>query len=118
MTFAPSFLWIFAGAPYVEYLRRRPMLSAALSGVTPAVVGVIVNLGVWFAFQTFFTVSGELRYGPLRLHTVDAATIDPFAIALAVAAFVALVRFKVPLLIVLAGSAVAGAAWYLLVVHP
>ena len=118
VTFAPSFLWIFAGAPYVEYLRRRPMLSAALSGITPAVVGVIVNLGAWFALQTFFGTTGEVRYGPLRLHTVDAATIDLFAVGLAIAAFVALVRFKVPLLIVLAGSAAVGAAWYLLLLHP
>ena len=115
VTFAPSFLWIFAGAPYVEYLRRRPLLSAALSGITPAVVGVIVNLAAWFALQTFFATTGESRYGPLRLHTVELATIDPFAIALSIAAFVALVRLKVPLLLVIAASATAGATWYLLV---
>jgi chromate transporter len=118
VTFAPSFMWIFAGAPYLEYLRRRPLLSAALSGITPAVVGVIVNLGVWFALQTFFGTTGELRYGPIRLHTVEMSTIQPFAVALSLVAFVALVRLKVPLLVVLGASAIAGAAWYLAVVQP
>jgi chromate transporter len=113
VTFAPSFLWIFVGAPYVEYFHRRPTLAAALAGITPAVVGVIVNLAVWFGLQTFFTTTGELRIGPVRLHTVDMATIDVFAIALAVAAFVALVRFKVPLLLVLLACAVIGAVGYL-----
>jgi chromate transporter len=112
VTYAPSFLWIFVGAPYVEYFHSRPTLAAALSGITPAVVGVIVNLAVWFGLQTFFSTTGELRLGPLRLHTVDLATVDVFAIVLAVAAFVALVRFKVPLLVVLAASAVVGAAYY------
>jgi chromate transporter len=114
VTFAPSFLWIFAGAPYIEYLRRRPLLSSALWGISPAVVGVIVNLAAWFALQTFFSVTGELRAGPLRLHTVELASIDLFAVGLAVAAFIALARLKVPLLIVLAGSGLMGAAVYVL----
>ena len=62
VTFAPSFVWIFTGAPYVESLRNRPTLSAALSGMTAAVVGVIANLGVWFAMQTLFATSGELQH--------------------------------------------------------
>jgi chromate transporter len=113
VTFAPSFLWIFVGAPYVEYFHRRPALAAALSGITPAVVGVIVNLAAWFALQTFFATTGELRIGFVRLHTVDFATVDPFAIALAVGAFVALVRLRLPLLLVLAACAGIGAAGYL-----
>ena len=52
VTFAPCFLWIFAGAPYVEALATRPRLTAALSGITAAVVGVILNLGLWFAYHT------------------------------------------------------------------
>ena len=114
VTFAPSFLWIFVGAPYVEYLHGRPSLAAALSGITPAVVGVIVNLAAWFALQTFFATTGELRIGPLRLHTVEMATIDLFAIALAAGAFVALVRLRLPLLAVLGACAALGAVGYAL----
>lgn len=55
VTFAPCFLWIFAGAPYVESLASRPRLTGALSGITAAVVGVILNLGLWFAFHTLWT---------------------------------------------------------------
>jgi len=54
VTFAPSFLWIFVGAPYIEHLRGRESLTAALSAVTAAVVGVILNLGLWFAVQVLF----------------------------------------------------------------
>jgi chromate transporter len=102
VTFAPSFLWIFTGAPYVEYLRSRSGLNAALAGVGPAVVGVILNLAAWFALQTFFRVPGEL------------ASIDLFAVGLAIAAFVALVRLKWPLLLTLGLSAAVGAGYYLL----
>ena len=64
VTFVPSFTFIFAGAPYAEYLRSRPNPAAALSGVTAAVVGVIANLAAWFAIQTLFTVTGEVAYRP------------------------------------------------------
>ncbi|HUP83887.1 MAG TPA: chromate efflux transporter [Candidatus Limnocylindria bacterium] len=114
VTFAPTFLWIFTGAPYVEYLRSRNGLNAALGGIGPAVVGVILNLAAWFALQTFFGVTGEFRAWPLRIHTFELASIDLFAIALAIAAFVALVRLKWPLLLTLALSAAIGAGYYLL----
>ena len=115
VTFVPSFAWIFAGAPYAEYVRSRPSLAAALSGVTAAVTGVILNLAVWFSLQTLFGVTGEVRYGPLRLHTVDITTLDVFGLALAVFAFVALVRLRWPLLVTLAISAAAGFVWFLAV---
>jgi chromate transporter len=114
VTFAPSFLWIFAGAPYVEYLRARNGLNAALGGISPAVVGVILSLAAWFALQTFFAQTGEFRAWPLRIHTFEIASIDPFAVGLAVAACIALVRLKWPLLLTLGLSAAAGAAYYLL----
>ena len=113
VTFAPSFVWVFAGAPYVESLRDRPDLSAALSGITAAVVGVIANLGLWFAMQTLFLTSGELRIGPLRLHTVELASIDPAALALTVFALVALLRLKWSLFVTLSVCAALGAAWFL-----
>ncbi|HYI21888.1 MAG TPA: chromate efflux transporter [Candidatus Limnocylindrales bacterium] len=115
VTFAPSFVWIFTGAPYVESLRNRSTLSAALSGVTAAVVGVIANLGVWFAMQTLFATSGELRIGPLRLHTVELASIDLVALGLTAFALVALLRLKWSLFLTLGVSAALGAAWFLVV---
>ena len=118
VTFVPSFTFIYAGAPYAEYLRRKPALSAALAGITAAVVGVIANLAAWFSLQTLFTTTGELRMGPLRLHTVELASLDVFALALAIAAYFAMARLKWGLLLTLAVSASAGFAWYLLVIAP
>jgi len=115
VTFVPSFTFIYAGAPYAEYLRRRPGPAAALSGVTAAVVGVIANLAAWFALQTLFTSTGEVRFGPLRLHTVDLASLDVFALGLAIASYIALSRFRVPLLLTIAGSAAVGFVWYLVI---
>jgi chromate transporter len=112
VTFVPSFTFIFAGAPYAEYLRRRPGPAAALSGVTAAVAGVIANLAVWFALQTLFSVTGEVHYGPLRLHTVELGSIDVFAVLLAVASYVALTRLRWGLLLTLGVSAAAGFAYY------
>jgi chromate transporter len=89
VTFVPCFLWIFAGAPYVERLRRNSLLSGALAGVTAAVVGVIGNLGLWFAIHTLFAdvtsvsiagaalevpVPGALRW-PTLMITLVAATL-------------------------------------------
>jgi len=113
VTFVPSFLWIFLGAPYAELLREKRQLTAALNAITAAVVGVIANLALWFALQTLFAVTGEVRVGPLRLPTVDAASLDPIALALVVAAWSALVRLRWPLLLTLAASAGLGFVAYL-----
>jgi chromate transporter len=115
VTFVPSFTFIFAGAPYAEHLRSRPGPAAALSGISAAVTGVIANLALWFALQTLFAVTGELRYGPLRLHTVELASVDLFALGLAVVSYIGLARFRWPLLATLAFSAAAGFAYFLLV---
>jgi chromate transporter len=115
VTFVPSMTWIFAGAPFVEYLRGNQRLNAVLEGVTAAVVGVIANLAAWFALQTFFAGTGELRLGPLRLHTVELATLDLVGLALAGLAAFALVRLRWPLLPTLAACAAAGFGWSLLV---
>jgi len=116
VTFVPSFTFIFSGAPYAEYIRSRPRPAAALSGISAAVTGVIANLAVWFSLQTLFAVTGELRLGPLRLHTVESASIDLFAVSLAVVSYIALVRLRWPLLATLAASATAGLVYYLLFV--
>jgi len=110
VTFVPCFLWIFLGAPFIERLRGNRALDAALSAITAAVVGVVLNLGVWFALHVFFGTVVETRAGPLRLFVPDFATVDLAAVGLSLAAAVALLRFKVPMLAVLAGAAAAGMA--------
>jgi chromate transporter len=84
-----------------------------LSGVSAAVAGVIANLAAWFALQTLFGVTGEVRYGPVRLHTVELGSIDLFAVGLAIASYLALTRLRLGLLPTLALSAGAGFVYYL-----
>jgi chromate transporter len=96
VTFVPCFIWIFLGAPYIERLRGNRDLSAALSAVTAAVVGVILNLGVVFALHTFVP---------------DGGGIDLFAVTVAIAAFVALQRWHLGMPLVIGVCALLGVAW-------
>jgi chromate transporter len=114
VTFVPCFLWIFLGAPYIESLRGRASLTAALSGVTAAVVGVVLNLAVWFSIHTLFARVGEVHALGARLLAPDWSTLDPAALLLAIAAALALFRFKVGMIPTLIGSAAIGAAVALL----
>ena len=107
-TFAPCFLWIFLGAPYIEKLRGNRSLNGALSAVTAAVVGVILNLAVTFAIATLFTSVAIGHVGPFTVPSPDIATLDVFALALAVLSFVALWRFRLNVPLVIASCAVAG----------
>lgn len=109
-TFVPCFLWIFAGAPYVETVRNVRWLKAALEAVTAAVVGVIANLAIWFALHVLFTEIGSARAGPFELPVPDVASFQPGAALIAVAAAVALIRFHVNMILVLALAALAGVA--------
>jgi chromate transporter len=113
VTFVPCFLWIFLGAPYIEYLRGHKALSTALAGITAVVVGVILNLAAWFAVQTLFGQVDERYWGPLRLYVPHWATIDWAALAIAIAAFVALFRFKAGMLLTLGGAVGLGLLYYL-----
>ncbi|MBI3957262.1 MAG: chromate efflux transporter [Chloroflexi bacterium] len=115
VTYVPCFIWIFLGAPFIEFWRNNKSLTTALSGITAAVVGVILNLAVWFALQTLFGVVDEYQFGPLRLLIPQWRTVDSAALFIAVAAFVALFRFKLSMLITLAGSAALGIVYYLLI---
>ena len=90
VTFVPCFLWIFAGAPYIEWISAQPRLRGALSAITAAVVGVILNLSLWFAAHVFFGQVGEARAGPVRVILPDPATLDPVAVGLAALAGLAL----------------------------
>ena len=108
VTFVPCFLWIFAGAPYVEAIRGRAGLSAALAAITAAVVGVVLNLAVWFALHVLFAKIAEIHQWGLRLLVPDLASLDPLSLILSAAALVALLRFKLGMLPVLAGAAACG----------
>lgn len=80
VTFAPCFLWIFLGAPYVEALRGNKAIHAALSAITAAVVGVILNLSLWFGLHVLFGHVSERHLGPIRLYVPDWATFHPAAL--------------------------------------
>jgi chromate transporter len=110
VTFAPSFLFIFAGAPFIEKLRGNRYVAGALAAVTAAVVGVIANLAVWFGLHVLFGEVGEASFGPLSLPVPDPATFDLAAAIIALAAGIALLRFHIGVVTVLAVAALAGAA--------
>ena len=103
VTFVPCFLWIFLGAPFIEQLRGNLALGGALSAITAAVVGVVLNLAIWFALHTMFAQVREYRGGGLRIDVPVLASLNLAALLLAVAAMVAMFRFKVgPLKVLLA----------------
>lgn len=108
VTFAPCFLWIFLGAPYIERLRGNRLLTGALSSITAAVVGVILNLAVWFGLHVVFGVVTERYAGPLRLYVPEWATLEAAALVLTVISFVLLFRLKLGMLPTLAVSAGLG----------
>jgi chromate transporter len=108
VTYVPCFLWIFLGAPYIEYLRGNKSLSTALSAITAAVVGVILNLAVWFSLHTLFSTVQTIYFGPLRLLVPEWSTLSWASLVIAAGAGLATFRFKVGMLPVLAGSAAAG----------
>lgn len=110
VTFVPCFLWIFAGAPYVERVAAQPRLSAALSAITAAVVGVILNLSLWFALHVLFAGVTEHRAGPLILWTPDLATLRWEAALLIALSGYLLLRLHLGIGWVLAISAVAALA--------
>jgi chromate transporter len=108
VTFTPCFLWIFLGAPYMEALRGRRNLDGALAGITAAVVGVILNLAIWFALHVVFREVAPARVGPFELLVPALASVDPLALAIAAAALLAMLRFHVGMLPTLAASAGLG----------
>ncbi len=114
VTFVPCFLWIFLGAPYIEALRGNRSLSAALSALTAAVVGVILNLALWFAIHVIFGEVDEVRSAGLKLLVPVWGTVNLPSLLLSAAAFVAMFRFKVGMIPVLAASASLGAAYHYL----
>jgi len=111
-TFAPCFLWIFAGAPYIERLNAESRLKAALAAVTAAVVGVILNLTVWFGLHVLFAKVHQAEMGPLSLLVPDPASLSIKAAVLgAVAALLLFVLHRGILTTLAACSALALAAF-------
>lgn len=110
MTFVPCFLWIFAGAPYVEALLARPRLRAALAAITAAVVGVIANLSLWFAFHVLFRTVIRHDLSIAQITLPDPSTADPRAWALTALAALCLWRFGLSALLTLGLCAGLGAA--------
>jgi chromate transporter len=113
VTFVPCFLFIFLGAPHVEGLRHNTALSAALTGITASVVGVIANLAVFFAVNTLFDQVDRLEVGPINMQVPDVGSFDPLAAAVTALAFLLLFRFRWSVLRTLGACAAVGAGLYL-----
>ena len=114
VTFVPCFLWIFLGAPYIESLRSNRLLNAALTSITAAVVGVILNLAVWFGIHASFATVNDVSVGPLRISVPDWSTVEPAVLLIAAGALIATLRFKVGMIPTLAASAAAGVFYFYL----
>ena len=108
VTFVPCFLFIFLGAPYVERLRGNRPLSATLTGITAAVVGVIATLAVYFAVHTLFRETSVVAAGPLRVELPDLGTIRPVAVVIALVAAILLFKVKWSVLRTLGACAALG----------
>jgi chromate transporter len=103
-------LWIFLGAPYIERARHVRAFAHALAAITAAVVGVILNLAVWFALHVLFRQMQSLSFGPLHWDVPVASSLDPAMALLAAAALVAVFRFHIGLGWLLGSAAVLGIA--------
>ncbi|HLF59137.1 MAG TPA: chromate efflux transporter [Alphaproteobacteria bacterium] len=113
VTFVPCFLWIFLGAPYVERMRGNRQLASAFTAITAAVVGVVLNLAIWFALHVLFSTVAEFHFGMLRLFIPEWRSLDIAALVLAAASFFALFRLNVGIIPLVASAAATGAAYVL-----
>jgi chromate transporter len=114
VTFTPCFLWIFFGAPFVEALRNNRALASALSAVTAAVVGVILNLAVWFALNVLFAQSTPVHWLGMSVSVPVLATINLPSLVLTAGAVIAVFWFRTGMIPVLAGCSAAGLIYDLL----
>ncbi|MCQ4633433.1 chromate efflux transporter [Shinella sp. CPCC 100929] len=114
VTFLPSFIWIFLGAPFIETLRGNPALTGAMSSITAAVVGVILNLAIWLALHVLFREVDDHVFGPLVVEVPRLLSVDLASLTLTVLAVVALFRLKLSVVATLAICASGGIAWTLL----
>jgi chromate transporter len=114
-TFAPCFLWVFTGAPFIERLQCMPRLSGALQGVTAAVVGVILNLSVWFGLHVFFAEVNAIGAGTLTLWLPKIRTVDGISVVLALVAAFTLLRLHLGLAWTLVITGGLSLAWHMLI---
>ena len=109
VTFVPCFLWIFVGAPYIERLRRNPVLSGALSGVTAAVVGVVVNLALWFSIHALFAHVSLQHFAGATVEVPILASLQPASLIITLVAAVLVFRFCASILTTLGVCGALGA---------
>jgi chromate transporter len=114
VTFTPCFLWIFLGAPFIEVLRGNKALSGALSAITAAVVGVILNLAIWFGIHVLFRQVRPVEGFGLSFDAPVLTSVDPWALVLSGAAILAMFRFKVGMIPTLAACSAAGMVLYVM----
>jgi chromate transporter len=112
VTFAPCFLWIFLGAPFIETLRGNKALAAALSAITAAVVGVILNLVIWFSLHVIFGEVNEKTIGVIHLYIPVWNTIDWAALLISTGALVATLKFHIGMITTLLASGAVGIAYF------
>jgi len=117
-TFVPSFLWIFLGGPYIESLRGNKSLTAALSAITAAVVGVILNLAIWLALHTLFGRVDELHTLGMTLQAPALSTVNLPALVLSLGAIIAIFRFKIGMITTFAACSALGILYYLALGSP
>lgn len=113
VTFAPCFLWIFLGAPYIEKLRTNKALSGALSAITAAVVGVVLNLAIWFAIHTIFRKTVAVNAYSISFDAPVLSSVDVWSLLLGLAAAVAIFRLKIGMIQTLVACCVSGMVLYL-----
>jgi chromate transporter len=113
VTFTPCFLWIFLGAPFIEVLRGNTALNGALSAITAAVVGVVLNLAIWFALHTVFRAVTPVNGYGFAFDMPVLTSVDPWALTLSVAAIVAIFRFKVGMITTLLACSAIGIVLHL-----
>jgi chromate transporter len=118
VTFTPCFLWIFLGAPFIEALRGNKALGGALTAITAAVVGVILNLAIWFALHTWFAKAYPVRSFGFSFDAPVLSSLDPWALALSAAAMVAIFRFKAGMIATLLACSAAGIVLHVIGVTP
>lgn len=112
VTFAPCFLWIFLGAPYIEVLRGNRSLSGALTAITAAVVGVILNLAIWFGIHTVFRDVRPVEWGIFNFDAPVWGSVNLWALLLSAAAIISMFRLHVGMLPTLVATSAAGIVLY------
>jgi chromate transporter len=113
VTFVPCFFWILLGAPYVERLRENRLIRSSLSAITAAVVGVVLNLAIWFSLHTLFRAVKTMKFNGMRLQIPDLATLNTAEFIIALLACLITFYWKKGMLLTLAISTFTGAAWFL-----